>query len=151
MLRSELWLRPLRKRGKRVACWSPRKEASKYPATQPELILLDILLPGISGIEAARRIRRVSRRSQIIFVSQHDSEHMARAALETGGRGYVVKSDAGRELLKAISAVRQGLLITTTKFRIARSAATGGVGQTKKEWSGPRDLSGPRTNGRFVV
>jgi DNA-binding NarL/FixJ family response regulator len=89
---------------------------AKAEELQPELILLDILLPGISGIEAARRIRRVSRRSQIIFVSQHDSEHMARAALETGGRGYVVKSDAGRELLKAISAVRQGQVFVSQRM-----------------------------------
>ena len=75
---------------------------------QPDLILMDVRLPGITGIEATRRIRRVSRQSQIIYVSQNDSEEMARAAFSTGGGGYVVKSDVGRELLKAISAVRQG-------------------------------------------
>ncbi len=75
---------------------------------QPDLILMDVRLPGITGIEATRRIRRVSPQSQIIYVSQNDSEQMARAAFSSGGQGYVVKSDVGQELLKAISAVRQG-------------------------------------------
>ena len=80
----------------------------KAEELQPDLILLDISLPGISGIEAARRIRRVSARSHIIFLSQHDSLQMVKDALSTGGHGYVAKSDAGLELLDAIRAVREG-------------------------------------------
>ena len=75
---------------------------------QPDLVLLDISLPGISGIETARRIRRVSPRSQIIFLSQHDSLQMVQDALKVGGQGYVAKIDAGSELLKAIRSVRAG-------------------------------------------
>jgi DNA-binding NarL/FixJ family response regulator len=75
---------------------------------QPDLVLLDISLPGISGIEAARRIRRVSPESRIIFLSQHDSLQMVKDALNVGGHGYVAKIDAGSELLKAIRAVRDG-------------------------------------------
>jgi DNA-binding NarL/FixJ family response regulator len=75
---------------------------------QPDLILMDISLPGISGIEAARRIRRVSPKSRIIFLSQHDSLQMVKDALNVGGHGYVAKTDAGLELLKAISLVREG-------------------------------------------
>ena len=80
----------------------------KAEELQPNLVLLDISLPGISGIEAARRVRRVSPNSQIIFLSQHDSLQMVKDALNTGGRGYVAKSDAGLELLNAIRAVRAG-------------------------------------------
>lgn len=75
---------------------------------QPDLVLLDISLPGISGIEAARRIRRVSPKSRIIFLSQHDSLQMVKDALNVGGHGYVAKIDAGSELLKAIRVVREG-------------------------------------------
>lgn len=74
----------------------------------PDIVLLDINLPGISGIEAARSIRRVSPDSRIIFVSQHDSIRIAKDALNVGASGYVVKSDAGLDLLTAIDAVRQG-------------------------------------------
>jgi DNA-binding NarL/FixJ family response regulator len=80
----------------------------KAEELQPDLVLLDISLPGISGIEAARRIPRVSPNSDIIFLSQHDSLQMVENALRAGGHGYVAKMDAGSELLKAIYAVRQG-------------------------------------------
>jgi DNA-binding NarL/FixJ family response regulator len=80
----------------------------KAEELQPELILLDIGLPGISGIEAARRIRRVSPKSGLIFLSQHDSLQMVKDALNVGGHGYVAKIDAGQELLKAIRSVREG-------------------------------------------
>ena len=75
---------------------------------QPDLILLDITLPGISGIEAARQIRKVAPESQIIFLSQHDSLYMVKTALQTGGHGYVTKQDAAFDLMKAIRAVRDG-------------------------------------------
>jgi two-component system response regulator NreC len=80
----------------------------KAQELQPDLVLLDISLPGISGLEAARRIRKVSPKSQIIFLSQHDSLQIVRDALNVGGHGYVAKIDAGVELLKAIRAVREG-------------------------------------------
>ena len=80
----------------------------KAEELQPDLVLMDISLPGISGIEAARRIRRVSTKSSIIFLSQHDSLQMVKDALNVVGHGYVAKIDAGQELLKAISLVREG-------------------------------------------
>jgi DNA-binding NarL/FixJ family response regulator len=85
------------------------EEAVKRAAEfHPAIILLDITLPGMSGIQAARRIRIVSPDSRIIFLSQHDSVQIAKDALSVGAQGYVVKSDAGRELLTAIQAVHEG-------------------------------------------
>ena len=81
---------------------------SKAHELQPDLILLDISLPGISGIEAAPQILRVSPNSRIIFLSQHDTVHMANEAMEAGGRGYVTKGEAALELLKAVRSVRRG-------------------------------------------
>jgi DNA-binding NarL/FixJ family response regulator len=80
----------------------------KAEELQPDLVLLDISLPGISGIEAARRIRSLSPNSRIIFLSQHDSRQMVEDAVRAGGYGYVAKMDGGSELLKAIRAVREG-------------------------------------------
>lgn len=77
---------------------------------QPDLILLDISLPNLNGIEAARRIRKVSPKSKILFVSQNCSADIVEEALSTGAGGYVVKSHAGRELLPAVEAVLHGKL-----------------------------------------
>ena len=72
---------------------------------QPEVVLLDIGLPRLNGIEAARQIRNLSPKSKILFVSQESSADIVQAALETGAKGYVVKVDAGRELIPALEAV----------------------------------------------
>jgi two-component system, NarL family, response regulator NreC len=80
----------------------------KAKELRPDLVLLDISLPGISGIEAARRIRNSSPNSHIIFLSQHDSLQVVESAMRVGGHGYVAKIDAGSELLKAIRAVSDG-------------------------------------------
>lgn len=74
----------------------------------PDLILLDIGLPRLNGIKAARRIRDLSPNSKILFLSEETSPDVAEAALEAGGAGYVVKSDAGRELLPAVRALSEG-------------------------------------------
>jgi len=75
---------------------------------RPDVILLDISLPSLNGIEAARRIHRVSPDSKILFLSQYDSRAGAREALNTGAAGYVVKSDAAYDLVAGIRAVCQG-------------------------------------------
>jgi len=80
----------------------------KSDELHPDVILLDITLPGINGIDAARQIRGVSPNSRIIFLSQHDSIQIAKDALSVGAQGYVVKSDAGRDLLRAIQSVLEG-------------------------------------------
>lgn len=75
---------------------------------KPELVLLDVGLPRLNGIEAARQIRSLSPYSKILFVSQESSVDIVQAALETGAVGYVVKADAGLELVAALDAVLRG-------------------------------------------
>ena len=72
---------------------------------QPDLILMDIGLPKLNGIEAARRILRSSPQSKILFVSQESSVEVVQAALDTGACGYLAKADAGSELLGAVDSV----------------------------------------------
>jgi DNA-binding NarL/FixJ family response regulator len=75
---------------------------------QPTVVLLDIGLPGLDGIKAGAGIRRVAPDTKILFVSQEFDPDIIRAALQLGASGYVLKSDAARELVKAIDAVLGG-------------------------------------------
>ena len=80
----------------------------KAQELQPDLIVLDIGLPTLNGIEAARRIRKLSPESKILFMSQESSADAVQTALGLGAQGYVVKAHAGSELLTAVEAVLQG-------------------------------------------
>jgi DNA-binding NarL/FixJ family response regulator len=75
---------------------------------QPHLILLDIGLPRLNGIEAARRIGEVSPSSKILFISQESSADVAQEALSLGVHGYVLKSSGVSEILIAVKAVLRG-------------------------------------------
>jgi DNA-binding NarL/FixJ family response regulator len=78
---------------------------TKAQELQPDLILLDIGLPHLNGIEAAQKIREVSPASKILFVSENRSVDIIEKALSTGASGYILKVDAARELLPAIGAI----------------------------------------------
>jgi CheY-like chemotaxis protein len=83
---------------------------------QPDLILTDIGLPGLNGIEAARQMRLLSPRSKLIFVSQESDVDVVREALAAGASGYVVKSDVAGELSAALDAVLAGKSFVGKRF-----------------------------------
>jgi DNA-binding NarL/FixJ family response regulator len=80
----------------------------KAAELQPDLILLDIGLPTLNGIEAAHRISRLVPAAKILFVSQENDADVVAAALSNGAKGYLRKQNAGLELLSAVEAVLQG-------------------------------------------
>ena len=94
----------------------------KAQELQPDLILLDIRLPKLNGIEAARRIRNLAPKSKILFVSENYSAELATEALRSGGSGYVIKSDAGSELLAAVEAVILGKQFVSSRMASQFSA-----------------------------
>jgi DNA-binding NarL/FixJ family response regulator len=75
---------------------------------QPTVVLLDIGLPGLNGIEAGGWIRKRAPDVKLVFVSQEFDPDIVRAALQLGAWGYVLKSDAGQELVAAIHSVVRG-------------------------------------------
>ena len=77
-------------------------------ALRPDVILLDIGLPGLDGIAAAERIRHFAPASNLVFVSEHASAEIVQAAFRAGGRAYVHKPRVRRDLLPAVAAVLQG-------------------------------------------
>jgi DNA-binding NarL/FixJ family response regulator len=78
----------------------------------PDVIVLDVTMPAMNGLEACRVLRRQLPTLEILFVTQHDSPQMMREALDAGARGYVVKSNAARDLLEAVEAVSQHRAVT---------------------------------------
>jgi DNA-binding NarL/FixJ family response regulator len=89
----------------------------KAQELKPELILLDISLPQLNGIEAARQIRKLTPNSAILFLSANDDLDIAKEALSVGASGYVVKPDAQSELLSAAQAALQGKRFISSRLR----------------------------------
>jgi DNA-binding NarL/FixJ family response regulator len=85
-----------------------REAVQKAEELKPDLILLDIGLPGMNGVDAARQIRKLVPESKILFVSQESDADVVQQTLTLGISGYVLKVSAGRELLTAVEAVLQG-------------------------------------------
>ncbi len=88
----------------------------KAAELQPDLILLDIGLPELDGIEAAQQIRRLSPNSRILFLSQESSVIFVQKSLDVGACGYIMKADAAKELIPAVSAVIRGERFLGVRF-----------------------------------
>ena len=78
------------------------EKARKY---QPDVVLLDISMPDLNGLQAAPLIKQAAPAAQILIVTQHNSHFFMRAAFAAGALGFLEKKDAGSELLKAVKAV----------------------------------------------
>ena len=91
---------------------------------QPDLIVLDIGLPNLNGLEAAKRILQVAPGAKIIFVTSNSDRDVVRAALSAGAQGYVLKIDAGRELLTAVQKVLGGQHFVSSGIQRGNSGET---------------------------
>jgi DNA-binding NarL/FixJ family response regulator len=74
---------------------------------RPEIVVMDISLPELNGLEATRQIVRASPQTEVLVLTMHHSEELAREVLKAGARGYVLKSDADESLITAIDALRR--------------------------------------------
>lgn len=93
------------------------KEAvEKVLLLEPDVTLLDVRMPRIDGLEAARQIVESGSRTKIIILSVHESEEVIQQILDSGARGYVLKSDAMRDLIAAVDAVRSNKTFFTHKI-----------------------------------
>lgn len=111
---------------------SGEEAIEKAKELQPDMVVLDISLPRISGIEAAKQIIEASPLSRIIFLSQHSALHVVREAFAAGGHGYVAKSDAGFELMQAIRSVSHGNCFVSQLIRSQGwTADDGGLNPSK--------------------
>jgi DNA-binding NarL/FixJ family response regulator len=82
-----------------------REAVTKAAQLRPDVIVLDVCMPELNGIEATRQIRKVSPRSEVLILSVHDSDHLIREVIDAGARGYLVKSDSDRDLVAAVESL----------------------------------------------
>ena len=82
---------------------------------KPDVIILDIAMPILDGLEATRQIREAAPNTEILILTMHESNQMVRRVLEAGARGYVLKSDLAGHLVKAVKGVSRGKIYLTPK------------------------------------
>jgi DNA-binding NarL/FixJ family response regulator len=82
-----------------------REAVDKAGRLRPDIVILDIGMPVLNGLEAARQIRKHTSQCQVLILTMHESEQVVREVLTAGARGYVLKSGAGRDLVKAVEAL----------------------------------------------
>lgn len=81
----------------------------------PDLVLLDIAMPNLNGLEATRHILAASPNTAVLILTMHDSDQVVREVLRAGARGFLLKSDAGRDLVAAVEALQRQSTFFTTK------------------------------------
>ena len=113
----------------------------KAEELKPDLILLDIGLPKLNGIQAARQIRKLAPSSRILFLSQESSADVLQEALDLGAMGYVVKAYAGSELLAAVESVCQGRRFVSVG--LSGSNITGGANSQPLDCLSDKEIAAP--------
>ena len=112
--------------------WQVCGEASTGPEAveqtrllDPDIVVLDLSMPELNGLDATRRILRESPRTQVLVLTMHHSEELAHQVLQAGARGYVLKSDADRELVAAVDSLQQRRTFLTPNLAASDAGADG--------------------------
>jgi DNA-binding NarL/FixJ family response regulator len=92
-----------------------REAVEKAKEMKPDITVLDIGMPLLNGLEAARQMIKNDACAKILILTMHESDPLIREVLDAGARGYVLKSDAGRDLVTAVNAVRSNKTFFTAK------------------------------------
>jgi DNA-binding NarL/FixJ family response regulator len=92
---------------------------------KPDVVLIDLAMPELNGFEATRRIRETLPRTEVLVLSVNDAEHVAQQALASGARGYLVKSDAGGELVAAVEAALRHRSFISPRLSQSHDAVSG--------------------------
>ncbi len=107
-----------------------REAVEKAKLVQPDITILDLSMPELNGLEAAREILKTVP-TKVLILTMYDSDPLIRQTLEAGARGYLLKSDAGRDLVSAVDALRRNKTFFTPK--VAQMVLEGYLGRPTKE------------------
>jgi DNA-binding NarL/FixJ family response regulator len=92
-----------------------REAVAAAASLKPDIVVMDISMPDMNGLEATREILRSNPGTEILILSVHESEQMVHDVLSAGARGYMLKQDAGTDLIAALEALRQHKLYFTPR------------------------------------
>jgi DNA-binding NarL/FixJ family response regulator len=104
-----------------------RQALSKARELRPDIVILDIGMPNLNGLEVARQLRREIPESKVLILTITDSDEVVRAVLDAGARGFVLKSDAVRDLVAAVEAIQSNKTFFTS--RVADMVVRGYLGR----------------------
>jgi DNA-binding NarL/FixJ family response regulator len=112
-----------------------REAVEKVKQLKPDVVCLDLSMPLLNGLEATRQIRKMSPETEVLILTVHESEQMIWNVLEAGARGYLLKSDAARDLTAAIDSLSQHRPFFTS--RVSRMVLEGFLSTARKEQAPP--------------
>jgi DNA-binding NarL/FixJ family response regulator len=92
-----------------------REAVEKAQQLKPDVVILDIGMPSLNGLEATRQILKVNPQARVLILTLHDSDQVVREVLNAGARGFLLKSDAARDLVAAVEALRRDKTYFTSK------------------------------------
>jgi len=119
-----------------------REALAKTGELKPDIVILDVNMPELNGIEAARRIRKKFVNTEVLIISFDYSDHLIRQIIDAGARGFVVKGDSERDLIAAVEALANHRPYFTPR------AADVTLGRVRGEGPGFREFAGNRLTPR---
>jgi len=114
-----------------------RDAVEKTKQIKPDIAILDISMPLLNGLEAARQIVKSVEQTKVLVLTVHDSDPLIQQVLEAGARGYMLKSDAGRDLVTAVDALRRNKTFFTPK--VAQMVLEGYLGKNPQGKADPEE------------
>lgn len=108
-----------------------RDAVDKASKLKPDVVVIDIAMPSLNGLEAVRQIIKVVPNTKVLVLTMYDSDPLIQQVLQAGARGYLLKSDAGRDLVSAIDALRRNKTFFTPK--VSQMVLEGYLDKSPKE------------------
>src|ERR1700727_2180981 len=92
-----------------------RQAVSMTKELNPDVVILDIGMPSLNGLEATRQILKMRPQTKVLILTMHESDSVIREVLDAGARGYILKTDAGRDLVAAVESLRRNKTFFTSR------------------------------------